>query len=274
MRKSYIGWWIAAGFCLLCAVNSVNTGYYYGDNSYTVGLFGLLAIIFFFSGHSRYRAYKEYQHDREVRNQFYQSQNQNVSSDPTRFVRVTHSEYKPKTPEPTPAHSTTETTADQRAVERQTMKSEKEEKEKKREGCVKREFSVAGVSRHQEVFREIGYLNEEYTLSKSRLEEDGLLYEDIPKYIVDTFKLELELDPDNEVDPNAVKVLMDGKHVGYIPADDAEYVHTMIEEDRIADMDAKVVGGPLKRYNDETDKMEKVDLTFGIRLYLYVRKGR
>lgn len=278
MRKSYIGWWIAAGFFLLCGVTSANAGSYYGDNSFSVGLFGLLAIVLFFSGYSRYKAYKEYQQDRAIRNQFYESQKQSVPDDPTQYVRVTHSGYEgTKTADGGPAETPEakpDSTAEILRKAREAREAAEKEREQKREGTVMREFSVAGVSLHQDVIRNAGYLNDEYSLSVKRLEEDGLLYDDIPKYLFDGFSLSLELEPDNEVDPNAVKVLLNDEHVGYIPADDAEYVHDMMEADRIADMDGRIVGGPLKRYDEEEEKMEKVDLSFGIRIDLYIRKGR
>ena len=269
MRKTYIGWWIAAGVFFLMAMESVYQGNFnpYVDTTMQTGLYGLFAIILGFSGYSRYKAYKEYQHDRAVRNQFYES-NQNIAGNQTQFVKVTH--FVVDEPEIQDAETReVETKEAERLPE-----PEKETTEKKREGTVKREFSVAGVSRHQDVFEKAGYLNDEYSLSVKRLEEEGLLYDDIPKYNFGTVDLRLELDPDNEVDPNAVKVFLNDEHVGFIPAEDAEYVHDMMEADRIADMDGRIVGGPLKRYDEIEEKMVKVDLTFGIRIDLYVRKGR
>lgn len=277
MRKSYIGWWIAAAFCLFCGVNTVNSGTYYSGDSFTVGLFGLLAIVFFFAGYSRYKAYKEYQHDRAVRNKFYQSQNQN-QQEPMQYIKVTHHVVEEQDgPDSEQAENTMQepdSTSDILRKAREKREAVEAEKAKKREGTVRREFSVAGVSRHQDVIRNAGYLNDEYSLSIKRLEEDGLLYDDIPKYLFDDLTLTLELDPENEVDPNAVKVFLNGEHVGFIPADDAEYVHDMIEADRIADLEGRIVGGPLKRYDDAEEKMEKVDLSFGIRIDLFIRKGR
>ena len=258
MRKSYIGWWIAAGFCLLCGVNAVNSF----SDSFTVGLFGLLAIVFFFAGYSRYKAYKEYQHDRAVRNEFYQNQAMKQQEPPEQYLKVTHYIMEDQDdPDEEPAEP---------AVPKP------EAVPNKREGTVMREFSVAGVSRHQDVIRNVGYLNDEYSLSVKRLREEGLLDQDIPKYLFDgvLLNISLELDSENEVDPNAVKVLLNGEHVGFIPADDAEYVHDMIEADRIVDADARIVGGPFKRYDEDEGEMEKVDLFFGIRLDLYIRKGR
>lgn len=275
MRKSYIGWWIASAFCFMCLYNSY--GYGAGDD-FTVGLFFLLGCLFLYLGFRRHKEYKEYQEDRRIRNELYQK----LKEDP-RIVQSAPSSAPARSAEP----SMTVMTADmkrreeERAARQKKMddaRREREEKERataeKREGTVMREFSVAGVSTRQDVFKKAGYRNDEYSLSKKRIIDEGLEDVDIPQYEFGTVHIGLELEPENEHDPNAVKVLLNDEQIGYIPADDSEYVHDMMEDDRIADIDAKIVGGPFKRYNSDTDEIEKVDLYFGMRLFLYVKQGR
>lgn len=275
MRKSYIGWWIASAFCFMCLYNSY--GYGPGDD-FTVGLFFLLGCLFLYLGFRRHKEYKEYQEDRRIRNELYQK----LKEDP-RIVQSAPSSAPARSAEP----GMTVMTADmkrreeERAARQKMMddaRREREEKERataeKREGTVMREFSVAGVSTRQDVFKKAGYRNDEYSLSKKRIIDEGLEDVDIPQYEFGTVHIGLELEPENEHDPNAVKVLLNDEQIGYIPADDSEYVHDMMEDDRIADIDAKIVGGPLKRYNSDTDEIEKVDLYFGMRLFLYVKQGR
>lgn len=277
MRKSYIGWWVASAFCFMCLYNSYGYGYGSGDD-FTIGLFFLLGCLFLYLGYRRHKEYKEYQEDRRIRNELYQK----LKDDP----RITQSEpavSQTRSAEP----GMTVMTADmkrreeERAARQQRLddaRREREERERataeKREGTVMREFSVAGVSMRQDIFKKAGYRNEEYSLSKTRIIDEGLEDENIPQYLFDTVYVSLELDPENEHDPNAVKVLLNDEHIGYIPADDSEYVHDMMEDDRIADIDAKIVGGPYKRYNSDLDEIEKEDLYFGMRLYLYVKQGR
>lgn len=275
MRKSYIGWWIASAFCFMCLYNSY--GYGPGDD-FTVGLFFLLGCLFLYLGFRRHKEYKEYQEDRRIRNELYQK----LKEDP-RIVQSAPASAPARSAEP----GMTVMTADmkrreeERAARQKMMddaRREREEKERataeKREGTVMREFSVAGVSTRQDVFKKAGYRNDEYSLSKKRIIDEGLEDVDIPQYEFGTVHIGLELEPENEHDPNAVKVLLNDEQIGYIPADDSEYVHDMMEDDRIADIDAKIVGGPLKRYNSDTDEIEKVDLYFGMRLFLYVKQGR
>lgn len=258
MRKSYIGWWVASAFCFYCLYNS----YLYGSgDEFSIGLFFLLGCLFLYLGYRRHKEYKEYQEDRRMRNEMYQK----IKDMPQVIQKASPTD-----------EGMTVMTADmkRREEERKAREEARNEIARKREGTVKREFRVAGVSRHQGVFKEAGYLNDEYSLSKTRIINEGLEDEDIPQYLFSELEIALELEPENEHDPNAVKVLLNGEQIGYIPADDSEYVHDMMEADRVVDIDAKVVGGPLKRYNSDTEEIEKVDLTFGMRLYLYIRQGR
>ena len=49
---------------------------------------------------------------------------------------------------------------------------------------------------------------------------------------------ELIPEPTNEHDPNAIKVIVEGKHIGYVPADQCEEVRTILDTKNIKYMDA------------------------------------
>lgn len=61
------------------------------------------------------------------------------------------------------------------------------------------------------------------------------------KYTFPTFG-KLLPDPENEHDPNAVKVLVGGVHVGFIPAKDAQEVKALLP--RVKDVSVFIEGGP------------------------------
>ena len=146
------------------------------------------------------------------------------------------------------------------------------EKIKKRKNVVMKEFPVAGVSRHQDLFPKNGFLNDDYFLPDDQLMEKGIRQYSIPKYGFDNLDLSIEHDLYNKYDPNAIKVFLGGEHVGFIRAEDAEYVLNLMFIDAIADVDGRIVGGPAKQYNPEKGRIEEVDYNFGIRLYLFIRK--
>lgn len=152
---------------------------------------------------------------------------------------------------------------------REEIERQKAEVLARRAGTVEQEFSVAGVSRHQAVFRKHGEPNPDYSLSKREFDEYGIFY-DVYQYSFDSVSLSLEPEPENPVDPNAVKVLMEGELIGYIPADSAAHVAWLLNNDRIIDSDFHVVGGPLKRYDSIEDTIEKVSLYFGVRISLFI----
>ena len=147
------------------------------------------------------------------------------------------------------------------------------EKIMRRKNVFMREFSVAGVSRHQDLFTKYGYLNDDYFLSDKQLKENGIREHSIPKYGFGNLDLSIKPDPDNEFDPNAIKVYLGGEHVGFIRSEDTEYIHDMMEEDRIADVDGRIIGGPAKRYDPISNQIKTVDQYFGIRLYVFIRNN-
>lgn len=139
----------------------------------------------------------------------------------------------------------------------------------RRAGTVEEEFPGVGVMRWQKVFRKHGEEDPDYRLSKQELAESGITY-DVFQYSFDDVSFSLEREPDNEHDPNAVKILMNGDMIGYIPSDDAPHVAHLIDNDLIVDIDGYVVGGPLLRYDPLDDTFEKVPLYFGVRILIYV----
>lgn len=156
---------------------------------------------------------------------------------------------------------------------RETARKAREaEKQARRAGTHAEEYSVAGVSYRQDVFERVGDENPCYSLSKKQFIEENGFDNDVPKYYFDGCDVSIELDPENKYDPHAVKVLLNDQLVGYIPAEDSEHVSEIMNEELLVDMDAKIVGGPQRRYDSFDDRIEDIDLMFGIRITLYVKK--
>lgn len=49
-------------------------------------------------------------------------------------------------------------------------------------------------------------------------------------------KLELVEEPTNKYDPNAIKVIVDGKHIGYVPAKKCKKVKDILHKKTITEM--------------------------------------
>lgn len=125
------------------------------------------------------------------------------------------------------------------------------------EGNVK-PYRVAGVTHYEENILSLGEENPDYDSSKSELVDCGLIEERVYKYIFHPQSVELQPEPDNPNDPNAVKVIVDGEHVGYIKAGSCAHIKKVLARDGIARIKCEIGGGPYKRvdedYDDETEK--------------------
>lgn len=119
---------------------------------------------------------------------------------------------------------------------------------------------VAGVSYHLDAIMELAIDNDEYEESKKDLcdDHDGEDFFKVYQYFFDPIKVNIEPEPDNPADPNALKVIVDGNHVGYIKKGSIPHVKKMLSGDKIISMKAIIGGGKYREFwlNEETDKWE------------------
>lgn len=120
-------------------------------------------------------------------------------------------------------------------------------------------FKVAGISRRQRAIE--GNLlteNYEYSLSKKELVDSGMLDERIYKYDPTVMGASLVPEPDNPKDPNAIKVLVNDVHIGYVPAEKTGTVKGLQSSKQVHSITCEFYGGPFKiitaDYDDESDK--------------------
>lgn len=125
---------------------------------------------------------------------------------------------------------------------------------------------VAGTSYRQEAIRAMGRKNPDYNLTKKELLKrwpDGVT---VYEYTFSPKKAELVPEPENPHDPKAIKVLVDGVHVGYIKAGSCAHIHKLIRENRIQKIEPSIIGGKYKAVydyveNDETPIGVRLDIT-------------
>ena len=113
-------------------------------------------------------------------------------------------------------------------------------------------FYVAGISyREKDIIDNILIEDDIYNMSKSELEELGYEDEDvIYKYEIATESAQLIPEPNNEYDPNAIKVVVDSIHVGYVPRDETDAVSKVLEKDVIS-ITCKFANGPSKVIHED-----------------------
>lgn len=140
-------------------------------------------------------------------------------------------------------------------------------------------FKVTGVAHYEKNVRALGDKNDDYRLSKRAMVEIGLEETRVWEYDFCPIKVELVPEPDNPHDPKAVKVVVDGLHVGYIKAGSCSRVLRMLAEDRIQKIDVKVGGGRYKYlavdYNEDGTEeydLEQHELPFYVHLSIIEKK--
>lgn len=129
-------------------------------------------------------------------------------------------------------------------------------------GCINRsredakttveEYKVKGVSFFEDAFFSLADENDDWNLSKKEAEEDGLEDEPIHKHEYSPYKVLLVPEDDNEADPNAVAVIVDGEKIGYIPKGSTKHVRELLSRDDLK-IEAKMGGGPYKVLEENED---------------------
>lgn len=105
---------------------------------------------------------------------------------------------------------------------------------------------VAGLSFHEDALAALQCENGDFSSSKRELVDMGMIGEHIYKYDFYPVKTELIPEPDNEVDPNAIKVVVDGEHIGYIKKGSCAHIRKLLNSGSIEKIDVEIGGGPYK----------------------------
>ena len=138
-------------------------------------------------------------------------------------------------------------------------------------GPKKETHKVAGVSYHQDTIRSLGTKNPDYSMTRQAVQDAGLLGKWISEYKFSPQRVELIPEPDNPYSENgtAIRVVVDGVHIGYVGDESSQHVHDLLDDDRIAKVSCSINGGNKKRYiRDGGDDfvLEHDDFLFWARL--------
>ena len=109
-----------------------------------------------------------------------------------------------------------------------------------------KEFRATGMQHHQEAFEKIRTENEAYDLPKADLVDLYDEEEKIWKYYYDFDMVELVPEPENEHDPNAVAVHVDGNKVANIKKGNCSQVKNLLSSCDPSKITADIGGGPYK----------------------------
>ena len=119
-------------------------------------------------------------------------------------------------------------------------------------------YKVTGLQYYMENIMALASENIAYEWSKRDLIDAWMTDERVYQYDFSAKVAELVPEPDNPHDPKAIKVVVDGQHVGYIKAGSCAHLHKVIRENRIERIDCEISGGKykivLENYDDMTGK--------------------
>lgn len=118
-------------------------------------------------------------------------------------------------------------------------------------------YRVAGARHYATAIESLAQTNPQYSMSKKELLSAGLAEKEIYKFLFAPKQVEVVPEPDNTYDPNAIKVMIDGAHVGYIKAGSCAHLLKVIKGNRIEQIRCKIGGGPYKCYTDTSGIDEK-----------------
>lgn len=113
-------------------------------------------------------------------------------------------------------------------------------------------FKVAGISFHEkEIINELASENDDYYMTKKEIVDAYMTDETIYKYTFSIDDVQLEPDPDNPHDPNAIKIIVDGVFVGYVPGRSTKRVKQILTQS--PEIICEIYGGPSKIVFEESD---------------------
>lgn len=118
----------------------------------------------------------------------------------------------------------------------------------------KEHFRITGVQYYQDDFVEqLGSYNYDYDEKASDLKESYDSGDRIYQYDFSGLKAELVPEPENEYDPNAVKVMVNGIQVGHVKKGSCSRVKNLMKSPDFVRIDIEISGGKYKEIveNDE-----------------------
>lgn len=115
-------------------------------------------------------------------------------------------------------------------------------------------FRVVGTSYRQDNLEKIVYENEDYDLTTKQIIDQDLTDERIYQFTYNSRNVELIPEPDNEYDPNAIKVMASNVHIGYIEAKETATVKDLLASGTIDHMTVIAEGGKYKYVSEDDDE--------------------
>lgn len=250
-----IACFLAAAFVLLMAYASFTSP----EIGPAFGMFCLLIVFFF--GAIGYFSIKKSKSS-VVTYEFYKSSNVPVSPDIDPFTPAGVPDPVSEIPAEAPPVKKEDILKIKPVIDEPTESKDSTE-EKHKSNSKTFVFPVAGLFYRQDDFVDSLLLeNPDYEMSKSEIIDSCLEEEKIYKYDVFYGLADLVPEPDNQYDPNAIKIIVDNIHIGYVPAKYTKNVFNILNNNKIGSISCEIFGGPYKILFDEDSSIQKESAGF------------
>lgn len=109
-------------------------------------------------------------------------------------------------------------------------------------------YSVAGMNYRYENVEAVGKKNPDFSRPASELIAEGKTDKRIYEYSFLGVQFSLKPEPSNPHDKNAIKILADGKHIGYISSDENQKALALMKSGRVKSVGGTMYGGSYKLF--------------------------
>lgn len=148
-------------------------------------------------------------------------------------------------------------------------------------GCEQVVFHGAGMEHHMDELMELAEENLDFTCTKKELRDYLIINQRVFQYKFNPTGIDLVPDPQNPYDSNAVKILLNNRHIGYIRSSQAQRSADLFNSDRVKRVQVSIQGGKYKillgdgSYFDGSEPLSEFKLTqdeapYSVRIYLDV----
>ena len=107
-------------------------------------------------------------------------------------------------------------------------------------------FNVVGVHYHEKSIKQLQIPAEDWKKSPQQLVSEGKTTKKVFRYTYIDKPVRLVPDTQNPHERNAVKVMIAGAHVGFVPSDQAKHFRAVVETTTIKNLTADIWGGEYK----------------------------
>lgn len=151
-------------------------------------------------------------------------------------------------------------------------------------GCEQLVLHGAGMEHYMSALMEIAIEDLDYTCTKSEMKRFLIINRRVYQYKFNPTSINLVAEPENAYDPNAVKIVLNDRHVGYVRASETNGAVDLFNSERVKRVQVSIRGGKYKillgdgTYFDGSEplsefKLEKGEAPFSILIFIDVTKG-